>query len=237
MKPRFFLTPFATTLAILLVAGGCFAAWTDTLKDTGSKYLDDGATGASLPYSLSEANLGIKEVLRLGTKSAVSTLGKKGGFSKNPAFSISLPDALKGLAGNSSGLVSSFNSVAESVVPSAGNIFLEAIKGLDIKNPLPLISGGKDAITRFFEKNSRGTLKSLIKPIVSGALDQTGTSKYLTPLTAAQESAGLAEPLFDMSDYVTDQTLDSMFTVMTAKEQDLRTNRGGQTSDIIKKLF
>lgn len=237
MRLKYIPTPLLATLLILLLAGTSFAGWGDALKTTTSQYADDGATTMGLPYTPSEAVAGIKEVLSIGTNSAVSSLGKEGGFSSNPAVAIPMPDMLKGLLGDSTGLTSAMNSAAESVVPSTGNIFLDTIQKLSIDNPTSLLGGGEDAITKFFEASSRDTLKDLIKPLVKTAADQAGVGSYLTAMTAAQQASSIASPPFDAYDYVADYTLDGMFYVMASQEKDIRSGNGASTSDWLKKLF
>lgn len=236
MKPKYLSSILATTLLALLLAGSCFAGWGDALKDAGSQLADEGATAAGLPYTPSEAMAGIKEVLSLSTESAVSNLGKSGGFSDNPAVSIPMPDMLKGL-GDPTGLVSSMNKAAEAAVPSTGNIFLDAIQNLNIGDPTSLLGGADNAITKYFEDSSRGTLKSLVKPVVSGSLDAAGVGSYLNTLTLAQQAANPGAPPFDAVDYVTDKTLDGMFHLMAEQEKSIRSGGGAGASELLQKLF
>jgi len=237
VKLKYSLITVLLSLAVTLIAAACFAGWTDAVNDTGSQFADEGAKAAGLPYTPSEAVAGVREVLSLGTDSAVSTLGQPGGFSSNPAMAIPLPDMLKGLGGDSSGLVSSMNMAAESAVPSTGNIFLDAIQNLAVGDASTLLGGGEDAITRFFEKSSRATLKTLVKPIVTTSVDQTGAGTYLNAMFATQQATGIDGPTFDVYDYVTDRTLDGMFLVMGMQEKSIRADGGLQTSDLLQKIF
>lgn len=163
-KPKllFLLAP----LMILLAVTPAMAGLGDTLKQAGSQYADDAATSAGLPYTPSEAMQGIKDILSLSTGSALETLGHSGGFLDNPSVAIPLPDTLKGFGGNSSGLLSAFNTAAETAVPSTGNIFLDAIEKLSIGNASTLLNGGEDAITRFFETSARDSIKGSSNPLL-----------------------------------------------------------------------
>lgn len=228
MKLKYILFPTAL-IVFLLAATLCLAGWGDALKNAG----DAGAKAAGLSYTPSDAIAGIREVLSLGTESAVSTLEKPGGFSSDPALSIPMPDMLKGF-GDSTGLLSTFNKAAESSVPSTGSIFMDAIQNLDISNPVALLGGSDDAITKFFESSSRDTLKKLVKPVINTSLDTAGVGTYLSAMSAAQTATG-GTP-FDPVDYVTDYTLDGMFSLMAMQEKELRSTGGG-TSELLKKLF
>lgn len=228
MKLKYIIIPTAI-ITSLLAASLCLAGWGDALKTAG----DAGAKAAGLSYTPSDAVAGIKEVLSLGTDSAVSTLEKPGGFSSDSALAIPMPDMFSSMV-DSTGLLSSFNKAAEASAPETGSIFMDAIKNLDISNPAALLGGGDDAITKFFESSSRESLKELVKPVVSSSLDAAGVGSYLNAMTAAQTAAG-AIP-FDAADYVTDYTLDGMFYLIAAQEKDIRSTGGG-ASELLKKLF
>ena len=225
------------TALTLLMAATALAGWSDTLKQTGSQYANDGAATAGLPYTPSEAVAGIKDVLSLGTDFATSSLARPGGFSSSPATALSLPDSLMGLGGDSSGLLSALNTAAEKSVPSTGSIFLDAIQNLNVNDASSLLGGGEDAITRFFEHSSRDTLKVLVKPVVEKSVDASGVGTYLSAMSLAQQTSGIAGPPFDATDYVTDRTLDGMFHYMALKEKDIRSSGGVGTTDLLKKLF
>jgi hypothetical protein len=232
--PALILMAILAFMAALMAAAPARAGWGDTLKQAGTQVADEQATAAGLGYTPSEAVSGIKQVLSLGADSAVSTLGAGGGFTANPALSIGLPESLGNLPGGS-GLTSLLNSAAESAVPSVGPLFQSAIAGLDVGNPAPLISSGNDAITRYFESASRDTLKRQAKPLVGKSLDAAGLSSYASAIAAAQQAAGAA-PL-DMSGYVTDKLLDSMFSLMGQKEASIRSSGGAGTTELLQKLF
>ncbi len=224
------------TVLFLLLSSSVMAGWGDALKEAGGAAADAGATAAGLPYTPSEALAGIKDVLSLSTDYATSALSKPGGFSSNPASSFSLPSSLGGLS-DASGLLSSLNTAAEKAVPGTGNLFLDAISKLTVGNASTLLNGGEDAITRFFENSARDSIKSLMKPIVSSSVESAGVGQYLSALSMAQQASGVAGAAFDPIDFVTDRTLDGMFSFMAMKERDLRSSGGMGTTDLIQKLF
>lgn len=236
MNLKFISIFFSTVVLATLMTGTGSAGWGDTLKSVGSDYADQGATTAGLPYTPSEAVAGVKEILSLGTDSAVSQLGTSGGFSSNPATAIPLPDMFKGM-GDTSGLLGAFNKAAEASIPSTGNVFMDAIQSLTIDNAAMLLGGGDDAITRFFEQSSRSTIKKLVKPIVGKSLEASGANTYLNALMGAQQMSGVSGPPFDAADFVTDKTLDSMFYLIGAQEKSIRANGGAGTTELLKKIF
>jgi hypothetical protein len=221
------------SLTLLPAAGPADAGWSDTLKTVGTQAADDQATAAGLSYTPFQAASGIKQLLSLGADSAVSTLGTDGGFSATD-LAIGLPDTLRNLPGAGS-LTALLNSTAESSVPAAGGLIDTAIAGLDISDPVSLVTGGKQAITTFFKAAAGDTLKTQVKPLVAKALDASGISSYTSAIAVAQQAAGAAA--FDPSDFVAERMLDAMFTVMGQKEEAIRANGGAGTTDLLQKLF
>lgn len=226
MRQKYSLTTVALLLTALLASTPSIAGWGDAIKAAG----DAGAKAVGLSYTPSEAEAGIKEVLKLGTDSAVSELGSSGGFSVNPATAIGLPDSLSSLA-DATGLLSIFNSAAESSVPAVGKAFKSAIDDLDITNPGGMIGGGDTSITNYFEQASRPMLKKLARPIVSQSLDSAGMGPYMGAMSVASQGTG-----FDPVDFLTERTLDGMFLYIGEKEKSLRSTGGG-ASELLKKLF
>ncbi|MCJ2164289.1 MULTISPECIES: DUF4197 domain-containing protein [unclassified Pseudodesulfovibrio] len=234
MKSKYSPIPLILLLTILVWTAPGHAAWGDAIKGMG----DAGATAMGLPYTPSQAEAGIKQVLSMGTDSAVSSLGVNGGFSNNEALALPLPDLFSKASGSAaSGLVSALNSAAESSVPSLGPLFQNAIQSLDIGNPASMIGGDDDSITRYFENSARPSLKKLAKPIVSKSLDATDAGQYLNALTAAQQMSNLTGVAFDPVDYVTDRALDGMFSYIADTEKDIRSTGGAGASELLQTLF
>ncbi|BCS89416.1 DUF4197 domain-containing protein [Pseudodesulfovibrio sediminis] len=235
MRQKYSLIITALTLTTLLAAGFAYAGWGDIPKSVG----DAASTAAGLPYTPSEATAAIKEVLGMGTDSAVETLGTSGGFMDDPVAAIPLPDMFKNMGSDSSGLLSALNTAAEDSVPSVGGLFKDAIDNLDVSNPTAMLDSGSSdtAITTYFEGQSRASLKTLAKPIVSKSLDAAGAGTYLSALTTAQQAASITGTTFDPVDYVTDQTLDAMFHYIGEQEKNLRSTGGAGASALLQKIF
>lgn len=222
MKTKHAAISIALMIAMLVIPGAALSGWSDTLKS---------ASGTEATYSSDEATSGVKEVLSLGTDSAIATLGTSGGFAANPSTAFSLPEVLSSTS-NSAGLLSVFNSAAESATPSLGGFFDNSINSLDVINPAPLIQGGGTSITSYFETAVRPAMKELIKPIVRKSLELAGIGSYQNSLSIASETTG-----FDAIGFVSDRMLDGIFFYIGIKEQDIRTNGGAGGSDLLKQLF
>lgn len=219
-------------LSITLLVLPGMAGWGDSLKEMG----DTGSKAIGLPYTPTEADAGIREVLHMGTDYAVAELGKDGGFAANPAASIPLPDMLSSMIGES-GLLSSFNTAAESSVEPIGGLFHKTIDTMDIGNPASMVSGSDTSITDYFEETARPTLKELARPIVEQQLETAGLGAYTNAISAAQLMSNASGSPFNPTDYVTDKALDAMFMYIGDQEKDLRSNGAANASELLKKLF
>lgn len=227
LKSKIFL--FIATIAILTPVSA-LAGWGDALKQAGSEIATQKASEMGL--STSDAVTGVKEVLTESATSAVNSLGTEGGFMDNALAKISLPDALSGLSGDSGGLVASMNKAAESVIPESSSSIFSAIKDLAVPNPKEVASsGGDDSITRFFEEKSRPTLKEYMSPLMEKAMQGAGVGNYLDTFSTALSATGSS---FDIGGYMTDKTLDGIFTMMADKEKSLRSST---TSELLQQLF
>ena len=220
---------------LLLIPHAATAGWGDALKQAGSDLADQQAKEAGLSYTPSEALAGIKEVLSDGTDYGVSALTSGKGFSASPATTLSLPDALSGLAG-SSDLLSAMNTAAMAAVPDTGGVFKDAIGDLSVSNPTSLLGGSSTAITDYFESASRDSIKPLVKPVVEKCASAAGVDTYLAPLSAAMQASGTGAG-FDVNDYLADQVLDAMFHYMGEKETALRESGGAGASALLQKLL
>lgn len=218
---------------VMLLALPAHAAWGDALKQAGTTLADEQATAAGLSFTPTQAMSGVREVLSMGTDSAVATLGSDGGFAEASPFGIDLPDILSGMPGTG-GLTSLMNTAAETAVVPTGELFKTAINDLDASDPTALVSGGSRTITKYFESSSRDRLKTLAKPLVGRALDTAGVSGYAGAVAAASQAAGTP---FDMEGYVTDAMLDSMFELIGQKEESIRAGGVEGASQLLRTLF
>lgn len=81
------------------------------------------------------------------------------------------------------------------------------------------------------------------------ATDRVGVTQKYKALTAAGGGSGLGNVLgalgnggdkrnpLDLDDYVTEQTLDGLFTMIGEQEQAIRKNPAARTTDLLKKVF
>jgi len=101
---------------------------------------------------------GLKEALNVGVEDAVNSLSAEDGYFGSP-YKILIPDdarkimstvsSLPGLQNVEKDLISKMNEAAELAVVKAGPIFVDAIKGMSIKDATSILMGEQDAATRY----------------------------------------------------------------------------------------
>src|SRR4051794_36149861 len=137
------------------------------------------------------ANSGLTEALVVGAKRVVAELGRPGGFLDNPQFRIPLPGPLEqarstlklvGLSGLADDLEVRLNRAAEEATPVAGDLLIQAVHNLTIKDAAGILNGAKDSATRYLERQTSQPLAEKMRPIVDRTLADAGAVKAFDSL-------------------------------------------------------
>lgn len=207
------------------------AGWGDALKGAS----EAGSKTMGLPSSPSGIDDAFRELLSMGTESAVESLSQDGGFSKQAATALSIPDDYRKLAETvAPDLLAYLNSAAESAVPAIGELFQAAIDTMEFANPTSLLSGKNDAVTAYFEESARPALAESAAPLILSALDKTGSG---SAMNAAQRLSSLTGGAFEPVTYLTNKTLDSMFLYLGQTEKGVRSGDIETTSQLLQNIF
>jgi len=251
-------------LVLASVALPVAAHGSDQLKDLLNKVKQSSQAPAS---AQADSNLpandiaaGLKEALAKGTTNAINSLGKDGGFSGNSKVRIPLPGKLEqagklarqlGQGDKVDAFELSMNRAAEKAVPQVAEIFGDAIRKMTLSDARGILTGGDHAATDFFRRVAGDALTARIHPIVAQATDSVGVTQKYKSFTAGNAGGALggvlgklgggsdkdgASPL-DLDDYVTQKTLDGLFTEIGAQEQSIRQNPAARSTDLLKKVF
>jgi hypothetical protein len=150
---------------------------------------------------------GLKEALRVGTDSAVVKLSAEGGYLRDEAVKILLPEEAQTtfkaiealqtvssnpLVGNLLGaagldmpadlektLETAFNRAAEDAAPKATNIFVNAITNMSIDDGKEILfSKDTVAATKYLKVNTETELTDAFSPVVSTSMDNVAVSGF-----------------------------------------------------------
>lgn len=207
------------------------------------------SAGVARAFDLSEgdAAAGVRAALERGAGSAVSLLGRSGGFLDNPKVRIPLPgfleDAAKLLRTMGQGpkvdeLVTAMNRAAESAVPEAKTLLVSAVKSMSVEDARKIVSGGDDSVTRFFADKTREPLGVKFLPIVTRATERVSLASKYNAVAGKAAGFGLVKKDdANIEQYVTGKTLDGLYLMIGEEERKIRQNPVATGSAILKKVF
>ncbi len=197
--------------------------------------------------SQSDASGGLKDALSQGAKVAVQQLGKPGGFSNNPDVRIELPGNLgkaaktmkmMGMGAQVDQLEASMNKAAEATVPQAQALLLDSVKKMTVQDAKSILSGPQDSATQYLNKTSREQIRAKFLPIVKQATAQVGLAKQYNSFAGQAASFGVIDAKSaNIENYVTEQALDGLFTMIAEQEASIRENPAGAATSLAKKVF
>ncbi len=196
--------------------------------------------------SSSETVKGLKEALRLGVDSATFHLGLLNGFYGDDIIRIVMPpEAQKiektlrsvGLGKTVDQAVLSMNRAAEDASKYVGDIFLNAIKQMTIQDAIGILKGDNIAATNYLKRTTTVQLTTAIRPIVTHSLEYVNATKYWKEVFTAYNRFSNSPVNTDLTDYVTQKTLDGLFYHIGLEEQKIRKDPMARVTDILKKVF
>lgn len=224
-------------LAVVLSLSGCAE-----LQQVASQYPGVGQTLGNADIAM-----GLKEALNNGVTKQVTKLTVTDGFYKNAAVKILLPPELKkvdktlrdlGLSSLADEGLKVLNRAAEDAVKEAVPVFVTAIKSMTITDAKNILMGNDNAATEYLQRTTSTQLYGKFNPIVKKSLSKVGADKtWNTILTKYNTLPLVAKVNPDLNDYVTDEALKGVFTMVAVEEKDIRTNIAARTSDLLKRVF
>jgi len=232
-------------LVALFFAQPADAQFGKLLKQASDK-ADEVLSGKN-PLSEEEIGKGLKEALNQGVDKAVTSLSAADGYYASP-YKILLPEeaqtvinkasALPGLGNLEQDLTERINRAAELAASKAGPIFVEAIKGLTIKDAMNLLLGEQDAATRYLETSTASPLAAEFQPVIKSALDEVNaTDLWKKAVTAYNKIPFVKKTNPNLDQYVTQRALEGMFGLVEVKESELRQNPALRNTDLLKRVF
>lgn len=230
------LVTFAATL--LVTAPGC-----------ANLQLGDFAQIFSSSGALDEATVrdGLRQALTIGTERASGELAEPGGFGADPVLRLVLPSQLDSMVGTArtiglgawvDDLEDGMNLAAEAAAAEAVPVFADAISQMTIQDAFEILAGADDAATNYFREKTTGPLQARFAPVVTTAMKEVGVYAQYQKLLGRYTSLPFAKPMPpSLEDYVTDKTLDGLFSVLATEEAKIRDDPAARTTELLRKVF
>ena len=206
-----------------------------------------GAANPLAALSNQDASNGLKAALEAGSAAAVAKLGIENGFLNNDKVKIKLPGILEqakpllkmtGRGQQLDDLVVAMNRAAESAVPMAKPLLLDAVKSMSVTDAKNILSGGDTSVTDFFRQKTSAPLAVKFRPIVKSITDRSDlASKYNSTMSQIGKTGLVPQQQSTVEGYVTDRALDGLYLMIGEEEKAIRSNPLAYGSKIIGKVF
>ena len=190
---------------------------------------------------------GLREALDLGIEKQVSKLTLEDGFYKNELVKILLPEELQkvdktlrniGLGSLADEGLKVLNRAAEDAVSEATPIFIDAVKGISFNDAKNILLGNDNAATNYLQQGTESKLYDKFNPIIKNSFEKVGADKIWSNLITRYNNLPLTNNVNpDLTDYVTQEALSGVYTMIEVEEKEIRTKISSRTSDLLKKVF
>ena len=190
---------------------------------------------------------GLKEALNLGIDKQVSKLTKTDGFFKNELVKILLPEELQkvdktlrdiGLGSLADEGLKVMNRAAEDAVGQATPIFVNAVTSMTFEDARTILLGNDDAATQYLTKTTETALYDKFSPVIRNSFKKVEADKIWGNLIDRYNSIPLVKKVNpDLTDYVTQEALKGVYTMIAVEEKEIRTKVSSRTSNLLKRVF
>ena len=190
---------------------------------------------------------GLREALEMGIQKQVSKLTQPDGYLKNELVKITLPEELQkvdktlrdiGLSSLADEGLKILNRAAEDAVGEATPIFVNAVKGITFEDAKNILLGADNAATQYLTQATEKELYQKFNPVIKNSFDKVGADQIWSNLITKYNNLPLTKKVNpDLTDYVTQEALKGVYTMIAVEEKEIRTQVSSRTSDILRKVF
>lgn len=226
--------------------------WPDILKRTLAALLlglvaANGFAAGLADISNKDAVAGLRQALNDSAGAAVGKLGVENGFFANPKVKIPLPDSIRKVSGllNAMGmkrqadeLELAMNRAAESAVAEAKPLLVDSVKKMTVQDAKGILTGGETSVTDYFRRTTSEPLAKKFLPVVKKATAKVGLAEKYNAIAGKGAQLGLVDASqASIEQYVTQKSLDGLYTIIAEEEKAIRQDPVGAASSIVQKVF
>lgn len=204
-----------------------------------------------LPQSGSIGNAeiasGLRQALDFGIDKQVTKLTQTDGFFRNELVKILLPEELRkvdkalrdiGLNKLADEGLKVLNRAAEDAVKEATPIFIDAVKGITFADAKNILIGNNDAATQYLTSKTQTALYDKFNPVIKSSFSKVGADQIWSNLINKYNNIPFTNNVNpDLTDYVTEEALKGVYTMIAVEEKEIRTKLSSRTTDLLKKVF
>ena len=199
------------------------------------------------PISNEDIASGLRQSLDFGIEKQVTKLTQTDGFYKNELVKILLPEELQkvdkslrdiGLGNLADEGIKALNRAAEDAVKEATPIFVNAVKDITFTDVKNILLGNDDAATQYLIGKTQTALYDKFQPVIQSSFGKVGADQIWKNLINKYNSIPFTNNVNpDLTDYVTDEALKGVYTMIAVEEKEIRTKISSRTTDLLKKVF
>lgn len=190
---------------------------------------------------------GLRQALDLGIDKQVTKLTSKDGFYKNELVKILLPEELQkvdkalrtvGLGSVADEGIKALNRAAEDAVSEATPIFVNAVKEITFNDVRTILLGTDDAATQYLTGKTQTALYDKFQPVIQNSFGKVGADQIWSNLITKYNNLPLTTDVNpDLTDYVTQQALKGVYTMIAVEEKEIRTKVSSRTTTLLQQVF
>jgi len=200
-------------------------------------------------YGLSQTEIanGLKQALDKGIDEQVTKLTQTDGFYRNALVKILLPEELQkvekglrdiGLGGLADEGIKALNRAAEDATREATPIFVNAIKEMTFTDAKNILLGDNRAATSYLEDRTQSELYQKFNPVIQNSFQKVGADQIWSNIITKYNNIPFTQNVNpDLTDYVTQEALKGVYTMIAVEETEIRTKVGSRTTDLLRKVF
>lgn len=190
---------------------------------------------------------GLKQALQFGIDHQVTKLTAEDGFFTNELVKIALPEELSkvdsalrniGLGNLADEGLKLINAAASDAVKEATPIFVNAIKDMTITDARNILMGGDGAATQFLKRKTSDELYQKFYPVVDDSFSKVGADQIWTTAIDKYNALPFTQDVNNnLTEYVTQEALKGVFTMIAVEESKIRTDLQSRTTDLLQSVF
>lgn len=201
------------------------------------------------PKELTQGQIGngLKAALEKGITEQVTKLTAENGFYSNELVRILLPEELQkvdqglrkiGLGNLADKGIQALNTAASDAVKTATPIFVDAVKEITFADAKNILLGEENAATNYLQTKTTTSLYGSFKPVIKNSFGKVGADQIWGNLINKYNSIPFVNKVNpDLTDYVTQEALEGVYTMIAVEEKDIRKNVTSRTSTLLKQVF
>lgn len=194
-----------------------------------------------------EIGNGLRQALNFGIDKQVTKLTQEDGFFKNELVRIALPPELQkvdktlrdiGMSSLADEGLRVLNRAAEDAVKEATPIFVSAVKEITFADARNILLGNDVAATTYLTQRTTQPLYSKFNPVIQNSLDKVGATDVWKNLIDRYNALPITSKVNpDLADYVTNEALKGVYTMIAIEEKEIRNNFAARTTGLLQRVF